>query len=299
MKTILYTSPYVPPEWIAAHGLEPVRLIPDQVGLAGGPVKPLEGTCPFMRLFTNAANATPGISGIVLTTSCDQMRHAKDILERETTKASFLMNVPAVWQTPASDALYRSELSRLGRFLESVGGQAPSKARLVETLDRYDQARVRQTLLAPPSGPPGLPVALLGGALTRADLEIYSLVAGYGGQIVLDGTEGGDRTSPGRFDPQRLQDDPLGELVSAYIGFIPDVFRRPNSEVFTWLQREVTARGVRGVIVARQVWCDQWHAEIQRLRASLDVPLLDLDLDGEPCGARTRIRIQAFMESLQ
>ena len=66
-----------------------------------------------------------------------------------------------------------------------------------------------------------------------------------------------------------------------------------------WLEREVAARDIRGVILARQVWCDKWHAEVHRFQAWLKVPLLDVDLDGQPCGARTRTRIQAFMESLR
>jgi len=28
MTTVLYTSPFVPPEWIAAHGLTPQRIVP-------------------------------------------------------------------------------------------------------------------------------------------------------------------------------------------------------------------------------------------------------------------------------
>jgi benzoyl-CoA reductase/2-hydroxyglutaryl-CoA dehydratase subunit BcrC/BadD/HgdB len=305
LNTILYSSPYVPPEWIAAHGLEPERLVPGRDGGTQGPVKPLEGICPFMRLFVNEAATKRDVAGVVLATVCDQMRHAKDLLDREATTPSFLLNVPSVWQTPSAHALYLAELARLGRFLETAGGQAPSHACLVETLDRYDRLRA---LRVPTDGlPPAthathrqrrVPIALLGGPLTRDDRELHRLVAEYGGQVVLDGTDEGERAQPARFDRRRLQDDPLGELVSAYFGSIPDVFRRPNSELFTWLKRKVTERGVQGVILARQVWCDQWHAEVQRLRESLDIPLLDLDLDGEPCGARAHTRIQAFMESL-
>ena len=29
MKTIGYTCPFVPPGWIVAHGLTPIRLVPD------------------------------------------------------------------------------------------------------------------------------------------------------------------------------------------------------------------------------------------------------------------------------
>lgn len=299
MNTIVYTSPYVPPEWIEAHGLEPERLIPGRSGEADGPVKALEGVCPFMRLFVNAACGTPGVAGIVLVTVCDQMRHARDILDRETTPPSFLLNVPSAWQTPAAMGLYQAELRRLGRFLETLGGMPPCTSRLVEIMDRHDGLRADRAASFPSRGTRGIPVALFGGPLTRDDQEIYTLVAECGGHVMLDGTEQGDRTNPARFDRRRMKDDPLGELVSAYFGSIPDVFLRPNSELFKWLESEVVARDIRGVILARQVWCDKWHAEVHRFRAWLKVPLLDVDLDGQPCGARTRTRIQAFMESLR
>ena len=247
----------------------------------------------------NAACGKPGAAGIVLATVCDQMRHAKDVLDRETTTPSFLLNVPSVWRTSSAHELYLAELRRLGRFLQNHGGAAPSTSRLVEVMDCYDRDRAGRAAAASSPGEIGIPMALLGGPLTRDDHEIYTLVAEYGGRVVLDGTEQGIRTTPARFDRRRLKDDPLGELASAYFGSIPDVFRRPNSELFNWFERELPSRGIRGVILVRQIWCDKWHAEVHRIRERLSIPLLDIDLDGEPCGGRARTRIQAFMESLQ
>jgi benzoyl-CoA reductase/2-hydroxyglutaryl-CoA dehydratase subunit BcrC/BadD/HgdB len=303
VDSIVYSSPYVPVEWIAAHGLMPVRLVPRREAGREGPVRPLEGVCPFMRLFVNAAATRPDASGIVLTTVCDQMRHAKDILDRRTKTPSFLLNVPPLWQTASAHALYLSEIKRLGRFLESVGGRAPSHARLIEVMDDYDQLRTNQNPAAPAGRAPrdgngrAKPIALLGGPLTLDDQDILTIVTDCGGTIVLDGTEGGERTRPAPFDRRRLKDDPLGELAAAYYSF-PDVFLRPNSELFKWIKHNVASRGIRGVILTRQMWCDKWHAEVHRLREWLRIPLLDLDLDGEPCDARTRTRIQAFMESI-
>jgi benzoyl-CoA reductase/2-hydroxyglutaryl-CoA dehydratase subunit BcrC/BadD/HgdB len=304
LKPILYTSPYVPAEWIAAHGFEPTRFVPRRNAGGTGPVLPREGVCPFMRLFVNEA-ARREAAGVVLATTCDQMRRARDPLQRQTTKPCFLLNVPSVWQTPSAHAFYRTELERLGRFLESLGGTAPSLTALVETMDRYDRRRsapppANRFQAAPSSGrqKPGIPIALVGGPLTGDDVMLYRLVAEAGGVVVLDGTEEGERAQPARFDRRRLHDDPLGELVAAYFGAIPDVFRRPNSALFAWLRQELPARGVRGVILARQVWCDKWHAEVQRLRDWLAVPLLDVDLDGEPCAVRMRTRVEAFMEAL-
>ena len=44
-------------------------------------------------------------------------------------------------------------------------------------------------------------------------------------------------------------------------------------------------------ILLRQVWCDLWHAEVKRLRDWLDLPLLDLDLNGDDPVARNRTRV--------
>lgn len=296
MKPILYTSPYVPAEWVAAYGLEPMRLVPGREGGMAGPVQPNEGVCPFMRLFVNEALQHEA-AGIVLATTCDQMRHAWDVFGREVDRPCFLLNVPSTWKSSAAQGLYRDELVRLGRFLESVGGMAPSRDVLVETMETYARRRQERMVVAAPKGDAaGVPVALLGGHLTGADLALHRLVAESGGRIVLDATEEGERAQPAGFDCRRLREDPLGVLVAAYFGAIPDVFRRPNGELFAWVEREVAARKVRGVILVRQVWCDKWQAEVHRLRELLEVPLLDVDFDGESCGARSRTRIAAFME---
>jgi benzoyl-CoA reductase/2-hydroxyglutaryl-CoA dehydratase subunit BcrC/BadD/HgdB len=121
-------------------------------------------------------------------------------------------------------------------------------------------------------------------------------------RIVWTGFRGTGKTEVGKILASRLNVPffDTDDLVETSTGrSIPDIFRRPNSELFAWLKSEVSARGVRGVILARQVWCDKWHAEVERFRQWLNVPLLDVDLDGEPCGTRTRTRIQAFMESLR
>lgn len=304
MGKIIYTSPFVPPEWIAAHGFEPLRLVPGTASGLEGPVKSNEGVCPFLRLFVNAAVAESGAAGLVLATSCDQMRHARDVLDGAGTVPSFLLHLPSAWQTPTAHGLYGSEVRRLGRFLETLGGAAPSRDRLSDVMDRYDRDRCVAATgsAAAPAMSPGqrsVAVALLGGPLTAEDRGIGALVVRYGGRVVLDATEEGERCRPARFDRRRMWADPLGVLTEAYYGFIPDVFLRPNGELFRWVQRETQARAVRGVILLRQVWCDKWHAEVHRFREWLKVPLLDVDLDGEVAGERTRTRIQAFLESLR
>jgi benzoyl-CoA reductase/2-hydroxyglutaryl-CoA dehydratase subunit BcrC/BadD/HgdB len=131
--------------------------------------------------------------------------------------------------------------------------------------------------------------------------DLFRMVEEAGGRIVLDATETGERTLPAAFDRRRVRDDPLLELANAYFGHIPDAFRRPNSELYVWLARELDRRGVRGILFRRCVWCDTWAAELGRIREWAPVPVLDIDVDGhdDASRARTAGRLRAFLEMLE
>jgi hypothetical protein len=251
------------------------------------------------------------------------MRRAKEVVELSASVPIFLMNVPSTWRTAAAHRLYVSELLRLGRFLSGLSGDPPSKEKLACTMMDYQERRVEllslkgrlsarefserivrfhRTGKVDPTGggvssARGIPVALLGGPLRTGDMDLFDIVAESGGEVVLDGTETGERTMPGRFDGRRLKSDPLGELAEAYLGSIPDAFRRPNSELYIWLKREITEKAVRGVVLVRHVWCDIWHAEKGRLKEWLTVPLVDIDLAEQGPTLRDRNRIRALMET--
>ena len=140
MKTIIYTCPYIPAEWIAAHGLRPSRIIPDAAGAAGRPGR-TEGLCPFVQGFINEVMTDKKAGGVVITTVCDQMRRAYDILLRRCDTPLFLMNVPNTWQNVTVQKLYIDELKRLGRFLIGLGGKSPSDDALAKIMLDYDTAR--------------------------------------------------------------------------------------------------------------------------------------------------------------
>ena len=129
MKIIIYTCPYVPAEWIAAHSLRPARVIPKSAGHAAEPGQ-TEGLCPFVRAFINEALTSEQAGGVIVTTVCDQMRRAFDIISAKCNLPSFLMNVPNTWQSTSAKQLYADELNRLGRFLCRMGGKSPSETRL-------------------------------------------------------------------------------------------------------------------------------------------------------------------------
>ncbi len=297
MATVVYSSPFVPAEWIAAHGLTPQRLVP--AGRGGpGVIGAIAGACPFMRAFVNEACAGSAARGLVLASTCDQMRRARDHVATWSKFPVFLMNVPSTWRTPAARAIYLAELRRLGSFLAQLGGGPPASAKLRAVMEKYDRRRSAARARRARAGAAGVPLALAGGPLTARDLGLIGIIEQAGGAIALDATENGERTWPPPFDPRRLRKDPLGELAAAYFGGIPDVFQRPNVRLHAWLAKAIRGTGARGVIVLRQVWCDKWHAEVARLRETLALPLLDLDLDGDDLPTRHRLRLQAFLEGL-
>ena len=294
MKSVLYTCPFVPAEWIAAYDLDPVRIAPEsaRTGITAG-------VCPFAAAFIHAA-CTTDAGAVVVTTVCDQMRRSAEIIEARCETPVFLMNVPATWQTASAARLYRDELARLGRFLETLGGTEPTSEKLTETMLHYDSLRAKCRTAAENARPEGIPLILAGGPLRSTDFEIFELVEQAGGTIVLDATAGGEMTMAPPFDRARLASDPAGELADAYFGRIPHAMRRPNSQLYEYLNRELTARGARGLIYRRYQWCDTWHGEAGRLKDSLPVPVLDLVAgDDESDRAYVLTRIQAFVEMLR
>ena len=337
MKAVGYSSPFVPAEWIAAHGLRPerLRLSPTEMLTRGacpyagalldaampsgshaprgnppvptlrvelGDVGYVEPSVPTQSVGTRGSSDA---AGLVLATTCDQMRYVAAMLEQRGDRPVFLLNVPSTWQTPASRRLYLDELRRLGGFLVDLGGNMPSDEELANVM--RDFARARDDAEKNSRGPTargnadGIPLAILGGPLLQTECDFFALVESAGGRIVLDATEHGRRTLPRPFDAARLAADPLQELADAYFDAIPDAFRRPNTGLYEWLARELAASRVRGIILHRYVWCDLWHAEGQRLKQWSPVPLLELDVGPDDTSAPNRMqgRIEAFLEMLR
>ena len=146
-----------------------------------------------------------------------------------------------------------------------------------------------------------VPLAIIGGPMLREDFKIMDMAEQFGGRIVFNATETGERGLCASFDRRNLRENPLMELADAYFGGIRDASRRPNSELYKWLKQELAARGVQGIIFHRNLWCDIWHAELQRLKDWVGLPVLDIDSTGEsePDQHRNQNRIRAFLEMLQ
>ncbi|HUT92974.1 MAG TPA: 2-hydroxyacyl-CoA dehydratase family protein [Thermoguttaceae bacterium] len=324
MDNVGYFSPFVPPEWIAAHGVRPVWLTLDRT-TAHTHDATHRGICPCAAALVANAMSKTTPEALVLTTVCDQMRYASAYLDTRGDVPAFLLNVPSTWQSPQARRLYREELERLGRFLVQVGGRKPTDRQLDSMIERYDDRRTAALKLRPETSArrwaemlvdlrgdltsgtveggaeqtaEGIPLGVIGGPLPAEDDAFLDLVAQAGGRIVVDASEGGERTLPALVDRRHLKDDPLDELVRIYFDTIPDVFRRPNTRLYEWLGEHLSAHSVRGIILRRYPFCDLWHAELYRLRQWSDVPVLDVDVatgeEGE--SSRTLGRIEAFLE---
>jgi len=297
---VLYSSPFVPPEWIEAHGLAPLRVVSLPTEVATG-----AGVCPIAAGLAQAWKASPPPAGggddvIVVTTTCDQMRRASETIEG--AGRVFLMNVPALWTNPASRQLYRDELLRLGRFLVGRGGGSPDHGTLIRVMIEYDNRRASQRIF-PAVAPGAARVALIGGPLRLGDDWIVRMLASRGACLALDATETGQRTLPTPFEPARMEEDAVGELVRAYFDTIPDAFRRPLSMLHQYLAAALDQQRIQAIVLIRGIWCDLWHAQLPWLR-QCGRPVAEVDVGGSASGAacdaaRIGTRIEALLEAIR
>lgn len=293
MKRVLYVSPFIPAEWIAAHGMTPSRIVPAADSHAGLP----EGVCAWARNFAAAVEREPDAAAI-FTTTCDQMRRLAEIVRRRGRVATFLFNVPASWKSAQAQEMYLSELGRLGQFLVELGGTAPGNDHFAETMFQYEAQR-RDTFASISRDKSGIPIALVGGPLSKEHLGLFDLVESAGGFVALDATETGERCMPGLFDRRKAALHPMECLLDAYFRTIPDAFRRPDTALFDWLGVKIRERGIRGILLRHYTWCDIWHAQAQRLKEWAEVPVVAVSCADGSDSAHLRTRIDALIEMIR
>jgi benzoyl-CoA reductase/2-hydroxyglutaryl-CoA dehydratase subunit BcrC/BadD/HgdB len=244
MKTIIYTCPYVPAEWIAAHGLRAGRLLLGRVdsdcSLAGA-----EGVCPYVCSFINEVTRNRQAGGVVVTTVCDQMRRAFDVIVRGCDIPAFLMNVPNTWQTLAAQKLYIDELKRLGRFLVRLGGTPPSQDILVKIMLEYDDARRSIRALRPYLSARRYAEAIAAGGSLKGDPAAPRLTNG-------DGSSDGGHPQPVR----QAQGSAAIEAATLHVplAIIGGPLMRPDFELFDMVEQlggrivlDATETGERGM----------------------------------------------------
>ncbi len=321
---VFYTSPWIPPEWIAAHELEP-RGIWSADGLWRESLPLAAGVCAFAEAVLGFTKVHPN-SAVIFTTSCDQMRRGFDMLSGAGASRAFLFNLPATWQSPTARQIYRSELDRLGRFLKALGGCAPSPTALRRAVAERNSARHR-LLTAAPSCPSvqfaeavvhyhwdgsatlpeqtavsgnAVPLAILGGPLPASPKGLIDIMEAAGGRVALNATEAGERSLLPPLDAGGAEGDPGAALARGYFDNIVDVFQRPNTRLYAWLEPRLRTRQIRGIVLWLYTGCDLWRAEAKSLREAFGLPVLLLDADETRSGSpRDAGRLQAFIETLR
>jgi len=215
---VFFASPWIPAEWIEAHGLEPRGIwLAEDFG-RGAPALGA-GVCAFAEATLRFAETHPA-DPIIFATTCDQLRRSFDALDAVSAGRGFLFNLPATWQSAAARRMFQSEVERLGVFLRARGGRAPAGEALAQIVER--RARVRQSLrdAAPgvsarvladaiarfhwdgslhlpapaPAARPGVPLAIVGGPLNASEWGLLDVLEAAGARIVLNATETGERS---------------------------------------------------------------------------------------------------------
>ncbi len=316
---VYLTSPWIPAEWVRAHGREP-RGIWFAEGFDRAAPAPAAGVCAFAERAVHFAETQPG-AAVVFTTACDQMRRGFDAAAFRGRARAFLFNLPAT-ATPSARMIYRAELERLGRFLLPPGAPAPAPEALRREMLRADEARRRLreaapaaaarpfaeaaaqfhdqgVFSAPAAALPGnhVPLALLGGPLGAADWSLFDTIDAAGGRIALNATATGERGLSPVFENHG---DPFDLLVAGYFENIVDVFSRPNTRLYAWLKPRLASRHARGIVLRLYTGCDLWRAEAATLHEVFGLPVLSLEAD-DAAGLSPREvnRLSAFIEMLK
>jgi benzoyl-CoA reductase/2-hydroxyglutaryl-CoA dehydratase subunit BcrC/BadD/HgdB len=319
---VFLTSPWIPAEWIRAHGLTPGGIWSDE-NFSLGTMALSAGVCAFAEAAVRFAEAQED-SAVIFSTACDQMRRCFDTALLHGQCRAFLFNLPAT-QTPAAKQIYRAELERLGQFLLTIGGRAPSPERLRQEMLQSSATRKRLLESAPASSPRGfaeavtqfhwdgtfspsppaaqtdqVPLALVGGPFLVSHWKLLDEIEAVGGRVVLNATKTGERSLCPAFESEAATDHPFDALVRGYCDNIVDVFQRPNTRLYSWLKPRLASRQVRGIVLWHFTGCDLWRAEAQTLRETFSLPVLLLEASDEPGNSpRELTRLQAFVETLE
>ncbi len=320
---VFLTSPWIPAEWIRAHELQP-RGIWSAENFQCGAWPLSAGVCAFAEAAVRFAEARTD-SAVIFSTACDQLRRGFDAAILHGQQRAFLFNLPATWRTAAAEEIFRSELERLGQFLQANGGQAPSPELLRQEMLQAGATRKQLLELAPASSPRGfaeavarfhwdgtfsppppaapgkqIALALVGGPFHAPHWKLLDEIETAGGRVVLNATETGERSLCPAFELDAATGNSFDVLTHGYCDNIVDVFQRPNARLYSWLKPRLESRRARGIVLWHFTGCDLWRAEAQTLRETFGLPVLLLEASAEPGAVPRELdRLQAFIEMLK
>lgn len=148
---VYLTSPWIPSEWVRAHGFTPrgISSLPDGK-LGNWPLS--EGICAFAESAVRFSSA-PSDTAVIFATSCDQLRRGFDFACENAGTHQFSFNLPSVWQSETARHLFRCEVERLGAFLTNLGGNRPDPHSFFQLLQESNIFRKRLLDSATTSAP--------------------------------------------------------------------------------------------------------------------------------------------------
>jgi hypothetical protein len=211
------------------------------------------------------------VDGLVLTTSCDQLRRAAEWLNADDRV--FLFNFPS---TCHQNRLLEAEKARLKKWVAQLP-QASNRSKRCNAVaidartEGQQEARIgdeKETLS----------IGVIGGHFCGDQQSVVRFFEKRGIRISLWGCEGGE--------------------------WVGDVFQRPNMAFYEQVHARIAERHLDGLIVVRTTWCDVWRLACVRLHEVVKVPVLEWVMDGQcqgqsfPDGASTT-RLEAFCELLR
>ncbi len=283
--------------------------------------------CPFVKSILGEAVSGFGAAGSVDAWAgmytCDMTRRLFQELERISGKPVFQFQLPAT-RSRESAAWFASSIAHLVDRLIDAGlaSRYDPAAALAWELARIDSAeRLRKAALSwsvppldlhrlflgfhtehallPADGTvgfsPGVRVAVTGSVVTLGDDTVPATLQGLGaGYLPLGctGLSGLPSTHPGSGSPE--------DLALASFADTLCIRNRPNSDTFRWINETTALGGCHGLVLKSLSFCDLWHTEKQRFKECLSIPVLVLNGDNSPGEReRTRVRLQAFVETLE
>jgi benzoyl-CoA reductase/2-hydroxyglutaryl-CoA dehydratase subunit BcrC/BadD/HgdB len=329
----------VPEELFHAAGFTPVFVFstPEDRGLARAHLPGFTCWVAGSALDQALAGELDDLAGMALAQTCDTMQGLADLWRRDVPSIPlFHFAMPTRLDGPASRDYLLAELHSLRERVKALTGRAVSDDDLRESIALHNRTRalirdlygravaldpreayaiVRDAFRQPKEAfneearsrmqeaSPLLPLSaypalvLVGPSL--ADPVLFDVIAEASARVVGDLLDLGERY----FVVDAAEEgDPLEVLVDRLLALVPTPTKHHSERSRAeYLLSLVEQRGARGVVFARQKFCDPHGFDYAQMARALDgagVPHLLVELEQASQAGQLRTRVEAFVEML-
>ena len=334
-----FLSAYVPEELLHAAGFTPVFVFstPEDRGLARAHLPGFTCWVAGSALDQALAGELDDLAGMALAQTCDTMQGLTDLWRRNVPQIPlFHFAMPTRLDGRATRDYLLAELRSLRERIEALTGHPISDDDLRTSIALYNRTRalvrdlydravaldpretyaiVRDVFKQPKEAlneeamsriqeaSPLVPLSayptlfLVGPSL--ADPILFDVVAEAGARVVGDLLDLGERY----FAVDAVEaGDPLVALADRLLALVPTPTKHHSQHSRAdFLLSSVKARGARGVVFARQKFCDPHgfdYAQMVRTLDEAEVPHLLVELEQASQAGQLRTRVEAFVEML-